>query len=150
MGSISNKSSDDGLTQDSRKTLGLAGMKVTTQRALILEIMQQRGHLDANEIYRLAQTQGVHLSLSTVYRNLQKLKEEGLIEELHYDDSHHHYEVKPSFEHQHLVCLGCGRVMEFKCPLSSEIKREIAHRMGFEVTGAEVRMMGYCSNCQRG
>jgi len=77
------------------------------------------------------------------------LKKLGLVEELHFDETHHHYEVKPSSEHHHLVCLGCGKVVEFKCPLSPKMKEDIAREKSFEVTGVEIRMTGYCSRCRQ-
>jgi Fe2+ or Zn2+ uptake regulation protein len=134
----------------SRKTLSVAGKRVTNQRALIMEIIRQReGHLDADEIYRRAREKEPHLSLSTVYRTLQMLKKLGLVEELHFDEEHHHYEVKPSAEHHHLICLGCGRVIEFNRPLSRYIKRNIPEAKGFDIAETEVRMSGYCSKCRR-
>ena len=130
-----------------RKTLNLAGARMTSQRALIMETIRQ-GHLDADEIYRRAREKQPHLNLSTVYRTLRTLKELGLVEELHFDEAHHHYEVKSGTEHHHLVCLGCGKVVEFDCLLSPKMKKTIGHEKGFEVTGAEVVMTGYCSECQ--
>ena len=131
-----------------RKTLKSSGMRATSQRALILEIVR-RGHMDADEIYRQARDKQPRLSLSTVYRTLQVLKKLGLVEELHFDEAHHHYEVKPSSEHHHLVCLGCGKVVEFKCPLSPRMKVNIAREKGFEITGTEIRVTGYCSKCRQ-
>jgi len=130
-----------------RKTLNLAGARLTNQRALILKIIRQ-GHLDADEIYRRAKEKQPHLNLSTVYRTLRMLKNLGLVEELHFDETHHHYEVKPHAEHHHLVCLGCGKVVEFDCLLSQKLKGDIGREKGFKVTGAEVVMTGYCSKCR--
>ena len=131
-----------------RRALNVTGLRATSQRALILEIIR-RGHLDADEIHRQAREKQPRLSLSTVYRTLQVLKKLGLIEELHLDEAHHHYEVKPSSEHQHLVCLSCGKIMEFEYPLSPKMKRNIAREKGFEVTDVEIRMTGYCSKCRQ-
>ena len=133
-----------------RTALSSAGLRMTSQRALILDIINRGdGHLDADEVYSQARQRQSNLSLSTVYRNLHTLKELGLIQELHFNESHHHYEVKPSTEHQHLVCLGCGKVIEFECGLCSEMKQEISSKNGFQVTGAEVQITGYCSRCRR-
>jgi len=134
--------------EDSRRALNVTGLRVTGQRALILEVIR-RGHLDADEIYRQARVKQPRLSLSTVYRTLQVLKKLGLVEELHFNDTHHHYEVKPSSEHQHMLCLGCGKVVEFECPLSPKMKENIAQEKGFEVTNVEIRMTGYCSQCRQ-
>jgi Fe2+ or Zn2+ uptake regulation protein len=126
-----------------------SGLRMTSQRALILDIMGHgEGHLDADEVYRLARERQPGISLSTVYRNLQTLKRLGLVEELHVDESHHHYEAKPATEHHHLVCLSCGEVTEFSGGFSEELK-EIARREDFEVTGVEVHLTGYCARCRR-
>ena len=124
------------------------GLRVTKQRALILDIIRQ-GHLDADEVYRQARERQPRLSLSTVYRNLQTLKKQGLVEELHFDEAHHHYEVKPSTEHHHLVCLGCGKVIEFHQPLSRYVRRNIAEAEDFDIVETEVRMTGYCAQCRQ-
>ena len=134
----------------SRRTLNRVGMRVTHQRALITEIIRQgRGHLDADEIYRRAREREPRLSLSTVYRTLQTLKKLGLVEELHFVEEHHHYEVKPSAEHHHLVCLGCGRVIEFYYPLSRYLRKKVPEAKDFDVTETEIRMTGYCAKCRR-
>ena len=137
-------------TEISRTALNIAGTRVTDQRALILEIIQHgQGHLDADEIYRRARLKKPRISLSTVYRTLQRLKELGLVEELHLDETHHCYEVKPSSEHHHLVCLGCGKVIEFQYPLSRYVKRNVAEAKDFEVVDTEIRMAGYCPQCRQ-
>ena len=138
------------IRRKNREVLNTAGLRSTSQRALILEIIRQgQGHLDADEVYRRARRKQPRLSLSTVYRTLQTLKKLGLVEELHFDEAHHHYEIKPSTEHHHLVCLGCGKVIEFECPMSRKIREDISREMGFEVTNAEVRMTGYCPTCRQ-
>jgi len=132
----------------SRKTLDRAGMRVTSQRARIIDIIRQ-GHFDADEIYRQAKVKEPRLSLSTVYRTLQKLKKLGLVEELHFDEGHHHYETKPTAEHYHLVCLGCGRVIELRQPLSDFIKKNVSEAKDFDVVETEVRVTGYCVKCRK-
>ncbi len=134
--------------ESNRSALNVTGLRATSQRALILEIIRRR-HLDADEIYRQARAKQPRLSLSTVYRTLQVLKKLGLVEELHFDEAHHHYEMKPSSEHHHLVCLGCGKVVEFECLLSQNMKEDIAREKDFEITGAEIRMTGYCPKCRQ-
>ncbi len=134
--------------ESNRRALNVTGLRATSQRALILEIIR-RGHLDADEIYRQARGKQPNISLSTVYRTLRMFKKLGLVEELHFDEEHHHYEVKPSAEHHHLVCLGCGRVVEFQYPLARLVKRNVTEAKDFEITGSEVRMTGYCSKCRQ-
>ena len=134
-----------------RRALNTSGMRVTNQRALIMEIIRQgEEHLDAYDIYRQAHESEPRLSLSTVYRALQKFKELGLVDEVHFDEAHHHYETRQSTEHHHLKCLNCGKVVEFHYPLSRYIKRNVAEAKDFDITEAEVRLTGYCSQCRQG
>ena len=133
-----------------RKALNRAGMRITNQRALIMEIIRRgRGHLDADEIHRQAREKEPRLSLSTVYRTLNVLKELNLVDELHFDENHHHYEVKPSTEHHHLKCLDCGKVVEFSYPLSNYLKENVPAAKDFDITDTEVNMSGYCARCRR-
>ena len=139
------------LLQINRSALSVAGLRVTNQRALILEIIRHgQGHLDADEVYRRARERQAQISLSTVYRTLRLFRKLGLVEEVHFDDAHHHYEVKPPAEHHHLVCLGCGRVIEFHYPLSRYVKRNVPEAKGFKVIETEIRMTGYCPKCRPG
>ncbi len=136
--------------ENSRQLLSASGLRFTRQRALIMEIIRRgQGHLDADEVYRQARKKEPRLSLSTVYRSLHKLKELGLVDELHFDENHHHYEVKPASEHHHLMCLSCGRVIEFDYPLSRYVKKKVNEAKDFDIIKAEVRMSGYCSKCQK-
>ena len=149
MKSISKKSQLTDV-ETSRTTLSMAGTRATGQRALILDIIRRgHGHLDADGIYRQARVKQPRLSLSTVYRTLQTLKKLGLVEEVHIDDTHHHYEAKQAAEHHHLVCLGCGRVVEFRYPLARQIKKSVTDAKDFDIVNAEVRLTGYCSQCRQ-
>jgi len=132
-----------------RKALAGASRRVTAQRTLLLELLQQSPeHMDAEELHRKAREQNARMSLSTVYRNLQLFKELGLVQEHHFIEEHHHYEAKPEAEHQHLLCVGCGKVVEFACPVSQKMKEETAKRYDFDIFDVEVRMVGLCSDCR--
>ncbi|MBL7126543.1 MAG: transcriptional repressor [Dehalococcoidales bacterium] len=134
----------------SRRKLNSAGKRFTHQRALIMDIIRQgEGHLDADEIFRRAREKEPRLSLSTVYRTLQMMKELELVDELHFGENHHHYEVKPTKEHYHLVCLGCGRVIEFSYPLSRYLKKEVPELKDFDIDETEIRVAGHCNLCRR-
>lgn len=132
----------------SRKILGSSRQRITTQRALLLDLLRQgKGHMDADELYHKARQKNPQISLSTVYRNLQLFKQLGFIAERHFSEEHHYYEIKSRPEHQHLLCLGCGRVIEFSCPISQQLKENISKQYSFEITGVEVHMTGFCPKC---
>lgn len=127
----------------------LKGQRITSQRRLLLDILRHsEGHLDADELYRLAKAREPRLSLSTVYRSLRLFKELGLIEERHFAEEHHHYEVRGETEHHHVICLGCGRVVEFECAGTGKMKEDVSKQTGFQILGAKVYMEGYCERCR--
>lgn len=129
--------------------LNKCGLRATNQRALILDaIRQSHGHVDADDVYRRIIKKQPRVSLSTIYRTLQRFKELGLIDELHFAEEHHHYELKPAVEHYHLVCIKCGRVIEFNYPLIGLLKKNVPEAKEFEITGSEITFAGYCPKCQ--
>jgi Fur family ferric uptake transcriptional regulator len=127
-----------------------SGQRTTGQRQLLLEIIRRtEGHLDADEIYRQARQKLPSISLSTVYRSLQLFKALGQVEEHQLGGARRYYEAMPQAKHYHLVCLGCGRILEFKCSSAERLKSRISREEGFKVTDAEVRLVGYCPECQQ-
>jgi Fur family transcriptional regulator, ferric uptake regulator len=132
-----------------KKILNDSRQRVTAQRALLLELLRRsRGHVDADELYRSAKKRNPRISLSTVYRNLQLFKKMGLVDERHFDEEHHHYEVKSGEEHQHLLCVSCGKVVEFDYPAGRKFRQDIARKYDFDITGVEIHMTGLCSTCR--
>jgi len=121
----------------------------TGQRELVHDILKRsEGHLDADEIYQQARQRSPSISLSTVYRNLHLFRKLGLVEQ-HQFGSRYFYETATRVRHHHLVCLGCGRVFEFECPSTEHLKTQIGQEEGFKVTEADVRLAGYCPDCQQ-
>ena len=128
----------------------IAGRPVTTQRRLLLELIRQaNGHLDADELYRRARAKEPRISLATVYRNLKLFKELGLIAESNLGETHSHYEIKGAGEHYHLVCLGCGKVIEFDSPLIAKAVARTQRENGFDITSVQLKMEGYCPKCKQ-
>jgi Fe2+ or Zn2+ uptake regulation protein len=123
------------------------GNRITPQRRAILDIIQkQGGHLSADEIYHLARREVPRLSLSTVYRTLELLKDLDLVSELHLAGDHYRYEAQ-SGEHQHLVCLNCRKVIEFQCGHCAGIHQKLADQHNFKITSSRVELFGYCEEC---
>ena len=76
---------------------------------------------------------------------VEQCREMGCFEEHHFDEDHHHYEAKPASAHHHLVCLGCGRVIEFDYDLARHLEKNVPETREFEITETELRINGYCS-----
>ena len=127
----------------------IRGHPLTNQRRLLLELLRDaEGHIDAKELYRRAGARDESISPATVYRTLNLFKELGLIDEMRLGKIRCFYEVKQSPEHQHLVCKGCGKVMEIQSPHFQRLVKAVQREHGFRVTKAELYLEGYCPECE--
>ena len=128
----------------------IEGHPLTAQRWLLLNLIRHAGgHIDAKELYRRANSQDESISLATVYRGLRLFKELGLVEERRLGQACCYYEIKHSVEHQHLVCRGCGKVIEFDSPLIRKLVDKVQRQRGFDVTKTELYLEGYCQQCRQ-
>jgi Fur family ferric uptake transcriptional regulator len=124
------------------------GHPLTMQRRLLLELLREAGgHMDAKELYRLASSRDRSISPATVYRSLHLFKELGLIDEMRLDKVRCYYEIKQSPGHQHMICQGCGKVIEFHGPYFRELIESVRHEYGFNVTKATLYLEGFCPDC---
>ena len=136
------------MTQQTAKKV--IGQRMTPQRRLLLDIIEASGrHLDADELFMIAKRKDSRISLSTVYRNLNLLKEMGLVAERHFVEDHHHYEMKGLSEHCHLVCKNCGTVFEFETPLTNHLRKLVTKDMQFDVGDVEISIQGICAKCAK-
>ncbi len=127
----------------------MQGHPLTNQRRLLLELIRDaEGHLDAKELYRRASARDESISPATVYRSLNLFKGLGLVDEMRLGKVRCYYEVKQSPGHQHLVCQGCGKVIEFQNPYFQKLIKAIQRERGFKITRAELYLEGYCPECE--
>lgn len=133
------------------------GLKVTTQRITILEVLQSKPdrHLTAEEIYDCVKEKYPDIGLATIYRTIQVLSDLKLIEKLNLDDGYIRYEIgkangqdNTAHRHHHLICLGCGSVLSFEDDLLETLEARIKESMDFDVINHEVKLFGYCSQCK--
>ena len=131
------------------------GMKTTTQRLAIFEVLADEPdrHFTAEEIYDKVKQRWPEIGLATVYRNIQKLSEFGVIDKLNLDDGFVRYEIgdpdrdKARHHHHHLICQKCGGVFTFEDDLMELLEDRIRETMGFIVSDHEVKFYGCCRQC---
>ena len=127
----------------------MQGHPLTSQRRLLFDLIREAdGHIDAKELYRRASSRDESISPATVYRSLNLFKQLGLIDERRLGKMRCYYEIKQPLEHQHLVCQGCGKVIEFESPLIRKLADEIQREHGFNVTKIELYLEGNCPECE--
>lgn len=130
-------------------TLKKKGYFLTAQRRLLLDLIQNsEGHLDVKELYRRAVEKDRSISQATVYRNLNLFKELKLVDEMRLDGIRCYYEIKSTSNHQHLICQGCGKILEFQSPHFEKLIETVKQEYGFLVTKAELYLEGSCEECK--
>ncbi len=140
------------MTGDAKNSLKQRGVRLTRQRQILLDLIDQSGqHLDAEQLFKLAQEKDPKLNRVTVYRTLKLLKAGGLVDELdlmHHHGDQHYYETRMKQEHAHVICLRCGRIEEFFGEPLRRMREQIEDHFGFEIVLARTEVGGYCSHCQ--
>lgn len=125
------------------KELRRRGKRVTRERELLMRVIAQNAHLDAEEIHRLARREQPTIGLATVYRTLTLLKDLGIVACVDLGETHSHFELRAE-DHLHLVCSSCGGVIDVPAPASVQ---RIAEKQGFDVERMHLEIFGLCSAC---
>lgn len=112
-----------------------AGLKVTTPRLKILEILENTDtrHLSAEEVYQVLRSDGEEVGLATVYRVLTQFESAGLVVRHNFEGGHSVFEIHRGPHHDHMVCSQTGQVIEFHNSEIEALQREIAEQHGFEL-----------------
>ncbi|MFA6212288.1 MAG: transcriptional repressor [Candidatus Obscuribacterales bacterium] len=123
---------------------------LSTQEAIeaIVKAIPRGDHLTAPEVYELAIERGLKVSLSTVYRTLNKLKADGNVITVSGDRGQRYESVEEGPAHDHLICLACGTTIEFYDELIRGFGKAMAQRKGFDHTASRFDILGYCQNCR--
>ena len=130
-----------------------AGLKVTLPRVKILEILEQQTdqkHLSAEKVYKILLSQNEEIGLATVYRVLTQFELAGLVSRHHFEGGNSVFELNRGVHHDHIVCMKCGRVDEFTDSVIEERQRNIAKKLGYQLTDHSLYLYGFCSNNQFG
>lgn len=133
--------------------LAKRGRRLTRQRRAIVQVMDQaERHLDAGSILRHAKKIDPGVHRVTVYRTIEMLKKEGLIDELdllHIRGDQHYYESHGPRDHIHVACLKCGKVREFESDLYDRMKKQIEQDLKIRITVTRTEVGGYCEDCAK-
>jgi Fur family ferric uptake transcriptional regulator len=126
-----------------------AGLNPTLPRLQVLEFIRASSlrHLSAEQIYRGLVQQRAERALGTIYRSLSELERVGLLSRSVFGVHGAVFELADRPEHDHLVCLRCGRVQEFRDAFLEIRHAEVAARRGFVLIRHRLVLHGYCRGC---
>lgn len=124
--------------------------RLTPQRVeLIRLIAVSEGHPSALRLYNQIKVQFPTMSLATVYKTLDLLKELGEVLEIGLRDDSHYDGNKP-YPHPHLICIKCQKIMDGELDVAvGKIVQEVENNFGFRVVKHQLDFYGLCPDCQK-
>lgn len=126
------------------------GLKSTAQRDDIAHVFfASKRHISVEELYHAVKRVNPRIGYATVYRTMKLLTECGLARESHFRDGEARYEGTEGHHHDHLICVQCGKIVEFEEERIEALQAEVARRLGFRFTGHKMELYGLCRDCQR-
>lgn len=125
--------------------------KLTKGCQKVLEVLKEQHQLaSAQDIFGLMRGDDASApGLTTVYRSLESLVSQGLVQAVDLGDGERRYEmVKPGEHHHHLVCDSCKASVHLDSCLIEELEGGIRSKYGFQVKGHILEIFGMCKSCQ--
>lgn len=126
------------------------GLRKTPERFTILEkIYHREDHFEAEKLYIDIKNDNFNVSKATVYNTLELLTSCDLIRKHTFDSKSAQYEKSYGYkQHDHLICVKCGKVVEFCDPRVQQIKNLMQGLLEYEITHHSLNLFGYCKSCQ--
>ena len=123
--------------------------RLTPQRVeLIRLIAASEGHPSASQLYEQIKVKFPTMSLATVYKTLDLLKELGEVLEIGLRDDNHYDGNKP-YPHPHLICTKCQKIMDGELDgVVKNIVQEVEKNFGFQIQRHQLDFYGVCPDCQ--
>lgn len=125
------------------------GLKSTRQRDLILaEFFRKHHHFTVEELLEKVRRADHRIGYATVYRMLKLLTETGLALKREFGGGRARYEHVTDHHHDHLICIGCGEIIEFENDRIEELQEKVCRKHRFRLINHKMELYGYCQRCQ--
>lgn len=124
-------------------------LKMTLPRETVLKaFLETEGHLSAEDILAAARRIDPGIGQATVFRTLKLLSEAGLARDACQDEGPRRYEhAFHHSHHDHLLCVRCGKIIEFCDPAIERAQDKIFRNYGFSAIGHVMELKGLCADC---
>ncbi len=121
-------------------------LRKTKSRFSILDtIYKLESHFDADELFQLLKKKSEPVSKATIYNTLEVLETCGLIRKHLFTKNHAVYEPSYGFsQHDHLICTGCNKIIEFCDPRIQAIQTTIGKLFNFQIEERSLTLYGTC------
>ena len=133
---------------DHAEALRGQGVQVTAQRIAVLRAVAAHPHATAEEVAQLARNEIGAISRQSVYDALGTLVDAGLLQRIQPVGSAARYEDRVGDNHHHLICRGCGQVLDVDCAVGETPCLTASNNQGYQIDQADVAYWGRCPACQ--
>lgn len=122
--------------------------RITPERFEVLDAaLEHQGHFGADDLYVQLKNSNSKVSRATVYNTLELLAQCDLISKRNFGDNLNRYESNYKRQtHDHLICVECGKIVEFSDARISEIPKQISEKLGFEMNSYSFNIFARCKN----
>lgn len=128
------------------------GLRQTSQRKVIAEaFFSGPSHVTIEELLAAVRDEDPRIGYATVYRTLKLFTECGIAAERNFGDGPSRYELSDQStneHHDHLICLDCGKIIEFHDERIEKLQEQLTKELGFRIKSHKHEIYGYCSDCQ--
>ena len=130
--------------------MGMRAEYATRPRELIASVLAREPRfLSAAQIFARLKRGGARVSLSTVYRTLDRLRAKGEVSERADADGESTFMIcEPAPHHHHAICGECGRVEDVDCTAMEQFAQSLRSLHGFELDGHAMEFFGRCRECR--
>ena len=137
-------------SEEFQRLLADRGLKYTHERKLIFgEVSGIKEHFNADSLYGRFKKKGFRVSRDTVYRTLPLLLESHVIQKSAGAGKRDFFErIGRKGHHDHMICVTCGKIIEFQCEEIEKLQDKKAAQYGFKLTFHDHRLFGSCKECQ--
>ena len=133
--------------EDLVSSLREEGFRITPQRIAIVDyLLKTVDHPSADRIHKVIQRKYPMVSLSTIYKTLELLKEKRLVNEIEVDGETR-FDADTD-EHINLVCMNCGKIDDVDESTLKEIKVKASRKSKYLMIKSSFELFGYCNNCK--
>lgn len=125
-----------------------SALRITKQRQLILdELCKLTSHPTADELYYLLRKKMPRISLGTVYRNLEILSDQGLIQKLDIGGTQKRFDGNAT-NHYHVRCVKCSRIDDLDIPVHKNFENDATKVTDFQILRHRLEFSGICPDCK--
>lgn len=119
------------------------GIPWTRQRRVIAEVLAEASdHPDVSELHKRVAQRAPGISTDTIYRMLRLLQHAGLLESRVFRDRRRHYEKTVGRDHDHLIDLDTGAIVEFRSVALDRLRQRMAERLGYRLLSYRLELYG--------